>query len=107
MTISDLILFAYAISWAVGLVSLYVQYLDVQTTMQAVSLGAYETNPDLIPYVKVGDPWLMVRGKLKTAAVMIPLSLIFPPLVFGTLPILLKTWKAVRINQTNIKSLQH
>jgi hypothetical protein len=93
-------LYGLAISWFVFPFYVWVNYLDVRTTLRDVmQAGDIESNPNMVPYVKRTDFWLMVRGKLRVEHYMSLVSLVFPPLVVAPLIDGFKVLTAVRSNE--------
>ncbi len=96
---------AYLVDWVVCGLWLWIEYLDVRTTMKVMqfSNGA-EANPVMKPYVKKGQPWLMVRGKIKNGGWAGLLSFLIPFLAPFIAYKAYDTWTAVHGNEQLLTS---
>lgn len=79
---------------------LWLEYLDVRTTMKDVTNGAIESNPAMVPYVKAGDPWLMWRGKIKNGMWSAFVAILVPPITVFLAWKAISLFQAVRGNET-------
>lgn len=89
----------YYVDWAITAVWLWMEYLDISTTMKNVAKGAVETNPAMKSYVKPGRPWLMVWGKIVNGAWGSIAGIVVFPLGLYTAWRAWSIWQSVRINE--------
>lgn len=101
MTSFDWLALAYAASWLITAAYWWLQYLDVRTTLRNMAQrGDIELNPAMKPYVKPGDFWLMMRGKVVNGGWIGIASIFFPPCALLCLIYGYSTWKdAVHPNE--------